>query len=98
MSPQPTSHLPSIDPSAPGTIIRTALLFESVTTIGAGLYFLLLPHRYLLTTMGASTTQTTTTAVQMTQQFGAANILVGTVVGLFVSNSRKSIEARQTLR
>lgn len=83
-----------VDPSAPGNIIRAALAFESVATIGVGAYYLFFPHHYLLRTMGAAAAQVTTTALQSAQQLGAVYILVGASVALFISNTKNAIESR----
>jgi len=87
----------AVDPSAPGNIIRTALAFESIVTVGAGAYFILFPRHYLLHTMGAAPSQVTTTALQLTQQFGAVNLLIGGIVALFIPNTKLAIQTRQTL-
>jgi hypothetical protein len=97
MSPQTLPPPQELDPSAPGTIIRTALALESIATIGIGAYYTIFPRHYLLTNMGTSAAQATTTAVQIVQQFGAVNVLIGATVGIFISNSKRSVEARQTL-
>lgn len=47
--------------------------------------------------MQASTSQVTTTAIQAAQQYGTANVFAGAVVGLFMSNSKKSVENRQIM-
>ncbi|CAG5155417.1 uncharacterized protein ALTATR162_LOCUS3652 [Alternaria atra] len=96
MSPTAPSHQ-GVHPSTSGNIIRAALAFESVVTVGVGSYFMFFPRHYLLRTMGAAASQVTTTALQMTQQYGAANILVGVGVGLFMSNTQIAIESRQIL-
>ncbi|KAH8818995.1 hypothetical protein F5884DRAFT_196 [Xylogone sp. PMI_703] len=87
----------AVDPSAPGNIIRVALAFESLLTVGAGTYFILFPRHYLLHTMGAAPAQVTTTALQSTQQFGAVNVLIGGTVALFIPNSKLAIQSRQIL-
>ncbi|KAJ5416222.1 hypothetical protein N7465_004917 [Penicillium sp. CMV-2018d] len=92
-----TSSLRGVNPSAPGNIIRVALAFESLVTVGAGTYFIFFPRHYLLHTMGAAAAEVTTTALQLVQQFGAVNILVGATVGLFTSKARNAIESRQIL-
>jgi hypothetical protein len=86
-----------VDPSAPGNIIRAALVFESLVTVGVGTYYLLFPRHYLLHTMGAAAAQVTTTAIQSAQQFGAMNVLVGATVALFIPNTKNAIESRQIL-
>ncbi|KAG9185566.1 hypothetical protein G6011_06897 [Alternaria panax] len=96
MSPR-TSSLQGADPPTSGNIIRVALAIESVITVGAGIYFLLFPRHYLSRAMGAAAAQVTITALQITQQCGAANIFVGAGVGLYISNSRAAIESRKTL-
>lgn len=96
MSPT-ASYLRGVDPSAPGNIIRIALAFESLVTVGAGAYFIFFPRHYLLDTMGAAATQVTTTALQCAQQFGAVNVLIGTTVALFIPNTKSAIESRQIL-
>ncbi|CAN9232716.1 unnamed protein product [Alternaria alternata] len=80
-------HAPSIqgsDPSTSGNVIRGAFAFESAITVAAGSYFLFFPRHYLGRML-----------VQMTQQYGAANIFVGGAVGLYVSNNRAAIESRK---
>ncbi|APA16025.1 predicted protein [Sclerotinia sclerotiorum 1980 UF-70] len=86
-----------VDPSAPGNIIRAALAFESLLTVGVGTYYMLFPRHYLLHTMGAAAAQVTTTAVQSAQQFGAMNVFIGATVGLFIPNTKHAIESRQML-
>ncbi|KAJ5478749.1 hypothetical protein N7530_004258 [Penicillium desertorum] len=92
-----TSSLRGVDPSAPGNIIRAALALESLVTVGAGTYFMFFPRHYLLHAMEAAAAEVTTTALQLVQQFGAVNILVGATVGLFTSNAKNVIESRQIL-
>ncbi|KAM0249822.1 hypothetical protein ACHAQJ_008890, partial [Trichoderma viride] len=82
-----------VDPSAPGNIIRVALAFESLVTVGVGTYYLLFPRHYLLHTMGAAAAQVTTTALQSAQQFGAMNVFVGATVALFIPNIKNAIES-----
>lgn len=89
--------LRGVGPSAPGSIIRVALAFESLVTVGLGTYFMFFPRHYLLHTMGAAAAQVTTTALQSTQQFGAVNVLVGATVGLCMHNTKNAIENRQIL-
>lgn len=91
------SSLRGVDPSATGNIIRVALAFESLFTVGVGTYYIVFPRHYLLHTMGAAAAQVTTTAVQSAQQYGAANVFVGAAVGLFIPNTRNAIESRQIL-
>lgn len=93
MSPS-TSSLQGVDPSASGTIIRGALAFESVFTLGVGAYYMFFPRHFFLSAMGTTAAQVTTTAVQVAQQFGAVNVLVGATVGLLVPNTRTAIECR----
>ncbi|ESZ99540.1 hypothetical protein SBOR_0105 [Sclerotinia borealis F-4128] len=85
------------DPSALGNIIRVALAFESICTIGLGTYYIFFPRHYLLHTMGAAAAQVTTTALQSAQQFGAVHILGGATVALFIPNTKNAIESRQRL-
>jgi hypothetical protein len=96
MSPTTPSHQ-GVDPSTSGNIIRAAFAVESVLTVSVGAYFVFFPRHYLLRMMGAAAAQVTTTALQMTQQYGAANILVGAGIGLFIPNTRLAIESRQIL-
>ncbi|KAL3477461.1 hypothetical protein BJX99DRAFT_226280 [Aspergillus californicus] len=91
------SSLQRVDPSAPGTIIRVALAFESIATVSVGAYYMFFPRHYLLHTMEAAPAQATTTALQLAQQFGGVNILVGATVGLFIPNTEKAIESRRIL-
>ncbi|KAH7073922.1 hypothetical protein BKA63DRAFT_491870 [Paraphoma chrysanthemicola] len=86
-----------VDPSAPGNVIRIALAVESVFTVGISAYYIFFPRHYLLRTLGAASAQATTTALQMTQQYGAVGVLVGAGVGLFVPNTKNLIEFRQPL-
>ncbi|KAH7089518.1 hypothetical protein FB567DRAFT_520912 [Paraphoma chrysanthemicola] len=86
-----------VDPSAPGNIIRIALAVESVLTVGISAYYIFFPRHYLLRTLGTASAQVTTTALQMTQQFGAVGVLTGAGVGLFVPNTKSVIELRQPL-
>lgn len=92
-----TSSLRGVDPSAPGNIIRAALALESLVTVGTGTYYMFFPRHYLLHAMEAAAAEVTTTALQVVQQFGAATILVGATVGLFISNAKNAIESRQIL-
>ena len=96
MSPT-ASSLRGVDPSAPGNIIRVALAFESLVTVGVGTYYMFFPRHYLLHTMGAAAAQVTTTALQSAQQFGATNVLVGATVSLFIPNTKNAVESRQIL-
>lgn len=96
MSPT-ASSLRGVDPSALGNIIRVALAFESLVTVGVGAYYIFFPRHYLLHTMGAAAAQVTTTALQSAQQFGAVNVLVGAAVALFIPNTKNAIQSRQTL-
>ncbi|KAI8939934.1 hypothetical protein NX059_003661 [Plenodomus lindquistii] len=92
-----TTSPPGLDPSAPGTIIRGALAAESVLTVGLGAYIMFMPRHYLHVALGAATPQITQTAIQMTQQYGFTSVFFGAIEGLFVSNSRLSIETRPIL-
>jgi hypothetical protein len=94
MSPH-TPSLQGADLSTSGNVIRGAFAFESAITVAAGSYFLFFPRHYLGRMLGTAATQITTTAVQMTQQYGAANIFVGGAVGLYVSNNRAAVESRK---
>ncbi|CAN9455348.1 unnamed protein product [Alternaria alternata] len=84
MSPH-TPSLQGADPSTSGNVIRGAFAFESAITVAAGSYFLFFPRHYLGRIL----------AVQMTQQYGAANIFVGGAVSLYVSNNRAAVESRK---
>lgn len=97
MSHKSQTPLHGVDPSAPGNIIRAALAFESIFTVGAGVYLLCFPRHYLLQTMDAPALQVTTTAVQITQQFGAVNVFIGTMVGFFIPNTKLAIQTRHIL-
>src|SRR4051794_6448433 len=96
MSPT-ASSLRGVDPSALRNIIRVALAFESLATVGVGTYYMFFPRHYLLHTMGAAAAQVTITALQSAQQFGAVNVLIGATVALFIPNTRNTIESRQIL-
>ncbi|KAH7344383.1 hypothetical protein BKA66DRAFT_614777 [Pyrenochaeta sp. MPI-SDFR-AT-0127] len=96
MSPT-ASSLRGVDPSSLGNIIRLALAFESLVTVGAGTYYMFFPRHYLLYTMGAAAAQVTTTALQFAQQFGALNVFIGATVALFIPNTKKAIESRRIL-
>jgi hypothetical protein len=85
------------DPSAPGNIIRVALAFESILTVVVSAYYVFFPRHYLIHMMGAAPAQTTTTALQFTQQYGAVGILIGAGVALFIPNTKTAIDCRQTL-
>ena len=96
MSPT-TSSIQGVDPSALGNIIRVALAFESLVTVGVGAYYMFFPRHYLLHTMGAAAAQATTTALQSAQQFGSVNVFIGATIALFIPNTKKAIESRQIL-
>ncbi|KAG4429761.1 hypothetical protein IFR05_014752 [Cadophora sp. M221] len=87
----------AVDPAAPGTILRIALGFEAVLTVGVGLYFTIFPRHYLLNTLMADPLQATGAALQLTQQLGMANALGGMAVGAFIPNTRATIESRRGL-
>lgn len=96
MSPT-SSSLRRVDPSAPGSIIRVALAFESLFTVVGGVHYMFFPRHYLPHTMEVAATQVTTTALQLTQQFGAVIVLLGATVALFIPNTKTAIKSRQIL-
>jgi len=91
-----TSSTPvTIDPSAPGTIIRYAFALESAFNV-LGAAGMLLTPRSILTFLASSPSQITPLAVSLTQWFGAVVFALTAPLILCLPNTRRAVESRTT--
>lgn len=91
-----TSSTPvTIDPSAPGTIIRYAFALESAFNVLGAAGMLLTPHP-ILAFLAPSPSQITPLAVSLTQWLSAVVFALTAPLLLCLPNTRRAVESRTT--